>query len=178
MQLMNHEFGGTVERKNEREDGQSVVDIDNSCTLFKGLANKETVLLTHGDSIGKVAPVFSVVATTPSLVAAIANEKKGLYGVQFHPEVDLTEHGKEVLRCFLYDIAGCTGNYTMENREQQCIKYIKESVGNKKVIMLLSGGVDSTVCAALLISISNLLYCCSIKLQKISTLGICLKSKP
>lgn len=83
-------------------------------------------------------------------VAGICNEKLRLYGVQFHPEVDLSLQGKVMLKNFLYDIAGLTGNYTLQSREQECIKHIKEVVGNNKVLMMLSGGVDSTVCAALL----------------------------
>eukprot|EP00069_Balaena_mysticetus_P004216 bmy_17264T0 len=80
----------------------------------------------------------------------IANESKKLYGVQFHPEVGLTENGKVILKNFLFDIAGCSGTFTVQNRELECIREIKERVGTSKVLVLLSGGVDSTVCTALL----------------------------
>lgn len=150
MQLMNREFGGTVVQKSEREDGQYTIELDNYCQIFKGLNNKEMVLLTHGDSVDKVAPGFKTVGASGNIIAAIANEKNRLYGFQFHPEVDLTEHGIEMMRTFLYEISGLTGTYTIESRETSCIDYIKKNVGNKKVIMLVSGGVDSTVCAALL----------------------------
>jgi len=110
----------------------------------------QPVLLTHGDSIDKLAENFRPIAPNTSLGAGIYNEKLHLYGVQFHPEVDLTPNGKLMLKNFLFDIAGMTGNYTMQSREAQCLKYIKETVGNNKVLLLLSGGVDSTVCAALL----------------------------
>ncbi|KAA0193115.1 hypothetical protein HAZT_HAZT004605 [Hyalella azteca] len=150
MQLMNREFGGTVVQKSEREDGQYTIEVDNYCQLFKGLNNKECVLLTHGDSVDKIAPGFKAVATSGNIVAAIANEKNRLFGVQFHPEVDLTEHGMEMMRSFLYEISGCTGTFNIESREAECIRYIKETVANRKVLMLVSGGVDSTVCAALL----------------------------
>ena len=150
MQLMNKEFGGTVVQKSEREDGQYTIEIDTSCQLFKNLSNKETVLLTHGDSIDKMAPGFKVTAKSGNLIAAIASEKNRFYGLQFHPEVDLTDNGFKMLRTFLNDIAGISGNFTIDSREMECLRFIKESVGSKKVLMLVSGGVDSTVCAALL----------------------------
>lgn len=110
----------------------------------------QQVLLTHGDSIDKVAENFRPIAQSTSFCAGIYNEKLHLYGVQFHPEVDLTPNGKIMLKNFLFDIAGLTGNYTIQGREADCIKYIKDTVGNNKVLLLVSGGVDSTVCAALL----------------------------
>ncbi|XP_067851444.1 GMP synthase [glutamine-hydrolyzing] [Heptranchias perlo] len=150
MQMMNKVFGGTVHRKNVREDGVFTVNMDNSCSLFRGLQKDELVLLTHGDSVDKVAEGFKVVAQSGNIVAAIANESKKLYGVQFHPEVDLTEHGKDILKNFLFDIAGCSGTFTVQNREAECIREIQKKVGHSKVLVLLSGGVDSTVCTALL----------------------------
>lgn len=110
----------------------------------------QQVLLTHGDSIDKVAENFRPIAQSSSFCAGIFNEKLRLYGVQFHPEVDLTQNGKIMLKNFLFDITGLTGNYTMQGRELECIKYIKDTVGSNKVLVLVSGGVDSTVCAALL----------------------------
>ncbi|KFO27916.1 GMP synthase [glutamine-hydrolyzing] [Fukomys damarensis] len=150
MQMMNKVFGGTVHKKSVREDGVFNVSVDNTCSLFRGLQKEEIVLLTHGDSVDKVADGFKVVARSGNIVAGIANESKKLYGVQFHPEVGLTENGKVILKNFLYDIAGCTGTFTVQNRELECIREIKEQVGTSKVLVLLSGGVDSTVCTALL----------------------------
>lgn len=150
MHLLNKEFGGTVVRKSTREDGQFTIEVDNFCHIFKRLCVKEQVLLTHGDSIDKVGDGFKVVATSSKLIAAIANDKLRLYGLQFHPEVDLTENGKKIMENFLFGISGLTESFTLEKREQQCVKEIRETVGSNKVLMLVSGGVDSTVCANLL----------------------------
>eukprot|EP00064_Thunnus_orientalis_P011987 superscaffoldBa00001786_g12020 len=150
MQMMNKVFGGTVHKKSVREDGVFSIGLDNTCSLYRGLQKEELVLLTHGDSVDKVADGFKVVAQSGNIIAGIANEQKKLYGTQFHPEVDLTERGMEMLRNFLFEIAGCTSNFTVQNRQQACINDIREKVDKSKVLVLLSGGVDSTVCTALL----------------------------
>ena len=149
-QLLNKEFGGNVVRKETREDGQFPVILDESSPLFTGLNNEEEVLLTHGDSINKTADGFKVIAKSGDIIAGLANDKSKLYGVQFHPEVDLTPSGKSMIRNFLINICGLKCNFTMKSREEECCQYIRETVGSSKVLMLVSGGVDSTVCAALL----------------------------
>ena len=94
------------------------------------------VLLTHGDSIDRVADSFRVTAKSSSnIIAAIASDKLNLYGVQFHPEVDLTPNGKTMLHNFLFGVAGLTGNYTLQGREHQCIQYIRDTVGSNKILV-------------------------------------------
>ncbi|KAI6232931.1 Glutamine amidotransferase [Aphelenchoides fujianensis] len=131
--LINKHFGGEVSAHPFREDGQRNIALRTDCALFAGLQPEEQTLLTHGDS-----------------VTAIANETTKIYGVQFHPEVDLTTNGKAIFNNFLRNIAGLHATYTIQNREQLCIDHIREVVGDKKVLAMVSGGVDSTVCAALL----------------------------
>jgi len=152
MQLMNKELGGTVERKDVREDGQFEIQIETDCPLFKGLDAKQKVLLTHGDSVDQVGNGMQCVGTSSRrIVAAIAHVERRLYGVQFHPEVDLTENGKQILHNFLFGISGLNASFTLQKRQQECIDYIRRVVGTEKVVlMLVSGGVDSAVCAALL----------------------------
>lgn len=150
MQMLNKEFSGSIIQKEAREDGQFNITVENKSPLFKGLNKEQTVLLTHGDSIDTVAEGFKVIAKSGSLIAGISNERQKLYGVQFHPEVDLTENGVAMFQNFLFSIVKCEASYTMASRENACITYIRETVKDHKVLMLLSGGVDSTVCAALL----------------------------
>ncbi|KAK6735709.1 hypothetical protein RB195_018750 [Necator americanus] len=151
-QLMNKGHGGSVAKEKVREDGQCTVRLNTSCDLFQGLNENEQVLLTHGDSVTEqtVAPGFEVIAMSGGHVAGIACSAKRLYGVQFHPEVDLTTSGRKIFNNFLFRIAECSGGYTLRNREQMCIDEIQQTVGDKKALVLVSGGVDSSVCAALL----------------------------
>ncbi|XP_060565730.1 GMP synthase [glutamine-hydrolyzing]-like [Ruditapes philippinarum] len=149
LQLLNVTFDGTVEKKDIREDGQFHIDIDTTSPIFSGLEKSQEVLLTHGDSIGKLAPNFKAIAHSGNIIAGISNDAKKLYGVQFHPEVDLSVNGLQILKNFL-TLAGCHFTFTMASRETECIEYIKQTAGDHKILMLLSGGVDSTVCAALL----------------------------
>lgn len=150
MQLMNYLSGGTVEKKARREDGLSTVTLKPTSKLFAGLAENETVLMTHGDSVDQVGQGFVVTAESDGIVAGIEDVTRQMYGVQFHPEVELTRNGQRMLSNFLFDIAGFSGTFTLEDRQQKAITYIRQAVGDKKVLILVSGGVDSTVCAALL----------------------------
>ncbi len=153
MQLMNYSSGGKVIKGTTREDGPCTIDVNPDSSLFSGLDKKEQVLMSHGDSVtpDTLAPGFKAIAfSNNNIIAAIENPSKKLYGVQFHPEVDLSLNGKKIIKNFLYSIAGFSGDYTVEDRQKQAIDYIQNAVGNKKVLMLVSGGVDSTVCAVLL----------------------------
>nr|CAB3249850.1 GMP synthase [glutamine-hydrolyzing] [Phallusia mammillata] len=150
MQLMNQHFGGVVETSPVREDGQFDTVVERSCALFRDLeSDNQSVLLTHGDSVKTVAPGFTTVAKSGNLVTAIAKESRRLYGLQFHPEVDLTDNGKQMLKTFLYNISGLKPTYTVGSREEACLNLIKSTVGTSKVLVLVSGGVDSSVLTAL-----------------------------
>jgi GMP synthase (glutamine-hydrolysing) len=151
MQLMVHALGGVVEKKAIREDGPSTITIQPSSALFAGMEPLQKVLLTHGDTVDQVAPGFTVTATSEDgLIAGIEHLDKKMYGVQFHPEVDLTQEGQTIFKHFLYDIAGFKGDFTLSDRMETAIAYIQQTVGDKQVLVLVSGGVDSTVTAALL----------------------------
>ncbi len=149
MQLLAHASGGKVEKLAKREDGPGTIKIQTDSLLFAGLEPEQSVLLTHGDSVSAVPAGFRVIAMSEELISGIENASKKFYGVQFHPEVDLTINGQKILSNFLYKIAEFDGSYTVEDREQKAISYIKQKVGQSHALVLVSGGVDSTVSAAL-----------------------------
>ncbi len=149
MQLITLQMGGKVEKKDTREDGPFTIQVENDSLLFDGLEKEQQVLLTHGDTVDLAAPDFRVIAMSGELIAGIEHPAKKLYGVQFHPEVDLTINGKQIYANFLFKIAGFDASYTMEDREQQAVKHIREKIGSSYALVLVSGGVDSTVSAAL-----------------------------
>ncbi len=151
LQLMNKVAGGKVETKPLREDGQFVITLDNTSPLFQGLQTKEKVLLTHGDSVATVAPGYKVIAVSEKLIAAIENLEKKHWGVQFHPEVGrLTPSGRQIFANFLYQICDLQPNFKLNQRISEIAASLPKQIGQKKAIVLVSGGVDSTVCAALL----------------------------
>lgn len=108
LQLINKHFGGTVVRKSIREDGQFAIKIDPSCEIFDDLEESQNVLLTHSDYVGQLAPCLRVTAQSGELVAAVAHRERKVFGVQFHPEVDLTEKGMKMMRNFLYNVSPVT----------------------------------------------------------------------
>lgn len=135
-----------------KEYGESRIETKKGCPLFDGIEEPaQTVLMSHGDSVDKLAPGFNVAARSGNVIAAIYNEDLKIYGVQFHPEVDLTENGKEMLENFLRKICGFRDVYALEDRINTAIEQIRGKVGNGKVLVLVSGGVDSAVSAALLL---------------------------
>lgn len=151
-QLMNLVLGGRVEKAPVREYGKTETFIDGGKdTLFAGVEDKTVVWMSHFDYISKAATGFSVLAHTADCpVAADANEEKKLYAVQFHPEVLHTVRGKEILYNFVRNICGCAGDWRMDSFAEKTISEVREKVGSGKVLLALSGGVDSSVLAALL----------------------------
>ena len=152
MQLTTHLFGGKVESSTTREYGSAKVDVFNTNSgIFKGLAEEEEVLMSHGDRITAIPEGFSVTASnahTP--FAAFENQERRIYGVQFHPEVRHSINGNDMLRNFVFDICGATGDWSMDSFIEMEIAKIREKVGHKKVLLGLSGGVDSSVVGVLL----------------------------
>ncbi len=151
MQLINQYFGGVVRPGVKTEYGETEIEVEPACPLFDGLDSKQRVLMSHGDSVAQIAPDLKVGARSGNVMAAVYHEERKVYGVQFHPEVDLTENGKVILTNFLWRICGLSGNYLLEDRIQTAIAKIKEKVKDEKILVLVSGGVDSAVSAALLL---------------------------
>ncbi len=155
MQLMSDYFGGIVDSNIVKEYGQNEVKIDVTSKIFEGLEESQNVLMSHGDTVKNVPEGFKVIAKSGDAIAGIGNENKKLYGFQFHPEVDLTENGMKMFENFLRKVAEYKEIYALEDRIQTSIKMIQEKVGDNKVIVLVSGGVDSAVTAALLVKALN-----------------------
>ena len=152
MQMMVDHFGGRVVPEYKTEYGQITIEVDPSCPLFAGLSKEEKVLMSHGDAVSVLPAGFRQVASTGGVCAGVYDEKRRLCGVQFHPEVDPTEHGVEILRNFLRGICRLTETYALEDRIETSVQMIRRRVGEDgKVIVLVSGGVDSAVTAALLV---------------------------
>ena len=150
-QLMMHILGGTVEKAPVREYGKTEVFVDTTTPLFDGVDEKTICWMSHFDYISKAAPGFKIVAHTADCpVAAAENTKQKLYAIQFHPEVLHTVQGKEMLNNFVTGICGCAGDWRMDSFVEQSIRAIREKVGDGKVLLALSGGVDSSVAAGLL----------------------------
>jgi GMP synthase (glutamine-hydrolysing) len=149
--LMACSLGGKVASSNNREYGKTETALNVSSALFKGFEKSTTTWMSHTDYIECLPQGFEIVATSSSCpVAAMQNVSKGFYGVQFHPEVLHTQNGIMMLKNFLFDICHCTGDWTMGDYAKTTIKLLREKIGNGKVLLALSGGVDSSVAAALL----------------------------
>ena len=134
-----------------REYGKTETFYDTTCPLFKGLPETGISWMSHGDYMEKVPDGFALAAHSKACPnVAIADVKRGFYGVQYHPEVNHTENGVKMIRNFLYEVCGARGDWTMEDYKRTAIAAIREKVGGGRVLLALSGGVDSSVCAALL----------------------------
>jgi len=162
MQLMVKELGGSVsEATKKAEYGRAPINIDLECDLLSEVKDKSIMWMSHGDSINFLPDGFKKIAHTENtLHAAISNDVKKLFGVQFHPEVIHSEFGMTVIKNFVYKISGCAADWTTQTYIEETIPIIREQVGNKKVLLALSGGVDSSTLAFLLNkAIGNQLTC-------------------
>ncbi|MCG8503769.1 MAG: glutamine-hydrolyzing GMP synthase [Sphingomonadales bacterium] len=153
-QTMVAQLGGRVANSDHQEFGRAFVDVTDDCGLFDGIwarGDREQVWMSHGDRVETLPEGFRAVATSDGApYAAIADDARHFYGVQFHPEVVHTPHGAALIRHFVIDIVGCAGDWTMAAFRETKIAEIREQVGSGKVICGLSGGVDSSVVAVLL----------------------------
>ncbi len=149
-QAMARALGGTVVRTGTAEYGRTALAVVDPGVLFSGLPGSQAVWMSHGYAVAQAPPGFRVTASTDATsVAAFEDPQRGLYGVQFHPEVLHSKHGQQVLRSFLLEGAGCRPTWTMVNIVDDAVSRIRQQVGDKRVICGLSGGVDSAVAAAL-----------------------------
>lgn len=153
MQLIARESGGKVVPAHQREYGLADVERLGEAPIFAGLPTKFTVWMSHGDRLAAVPPGFAILASSPnSPVSAIGSldKSKGIYGLQFHPEVVHTPLGRQIIENFLYRVCGCRGTWTPSSFIDQSVAQIRERVGEGRVLCALSGGVDSSVAAVLL----------------------------
>ena len=149
-QLMAQLFGGKVGKASQREYGKVKLAIEDQDALFKDIESGSLCWMSHTDFVRETPGAFKVTAKTDNCpVAAMKNEEKKLYAVQFHPEVEHTAFGRKLIRNFLYEVCGCTGDWNMQDFIEKSIQEIKEKVGDKRVLCGLSGGVDSSVAAVL-----------------------------
>nr|WP_321404304.1 glutamine-hydrolyzing GMP synthase [uncultured Desulfobacter sp.] len=151
MHYMVHTLGGTIEQASKREYGFAELRITPGNPLFKEMDDSFQCWMSHGDSAKTLPEGFEITGQTDNTpIAAIANYSKKLFGLQFHPEVEHSINGAAMIRHFLFDVCGCDQNWTMKSFSEGAIAQIKDAVGDKKVIMGLSGGVDSSVAATLI----------------------------
>jgi GMP synthase (glutamine-hydrolysing) len=151
MQLMTINFGGKVEKATQREYGKAVLTVQNQSKLFHELPNEQIVWMSHGDLVVEAPQGFTVDGTNPSCpIAAMSNEERNFYAVQFHPEVRHSVYGNDLLKNFVFNVCQCKGDWSMENFIEVEMEKIRQKVGNKKVLCALSGGVDSSVVAVLI----------------------------
>lgn len=151
VQLIGKLLGGTVSKSRRREYGKGTLRIEGDSNLLKGLPREQKVWNSHGDRLDKLPEGFSAVAATEnSDFAVIEDPDRRIYGIQFHPEVSHTDNGTVIIRNFLFPICGCSGDWSMANFVDRAVSDIRANVGPGKVILGLSGGVDSSVAAALL----------------------------
>ncbi len=161
IQMMSVAFGGDVFKAPVREYGRTQIEYDTNSVLFHEMPQSAQCWMSHTNQISRMPEGFvSVAHTATCAVAAMQNEEKKMYGVQFHPEVCHTESGTQILKNFLYHVCGCTGDWTMQSYAKTAIEQARQKIGDGKVLLALSGGVDSSVVAALLSkAVGNKLTC-------------------
>ena len=151
LQFMVDALGGEVIRSNKREYGFAELSVKKAGALFAGVEKTTRCWMSHGDQIGRLPAGFKITASTENTeVAAAEDAKRRFYGLQFHPEVVHTTEGKKILENFLFGVCGCARSWTMQSFVRDAIEEIRQTVGDKRVIFGLSGGVDSSVAAVLL----------------------------
>ena len=151
MQVIADVLGGKVRKAKAREYGNAAISVSGGVKLFKGLPQNFICWMSHGDSVSRMPDGFEKIASTRNTeIVAMTDEKRNIWAVQFHPEVVHTQHGKYIFHNFLYEICNCKGDWTMESFIKQSIRDIKLQAGNGRVVLGLSGGVDSSVCAVLI----------------------------
>jgi GMP synthase (glutamine-hydrolysing) len=151
MQLACHFLGGKVGGGHTREYGRAALKVTDANTLFRGYPTESTVWMSHGDQVQAAAGFVPLAETDDCPFAAVKHTTRPVFGLQFHPEVSHTPHGGIILANFLRDVCGCSGDWKMTSFIDRTVEGIRKTVGNKRVICGLSGGVDSSVCAALLV---------------------------
>ena len=150
-QVIVDRFGGMVKKAATKEFGRAGLSIDDASDLFGGVGSKINCWMSHGDAAEKLPSGFKVIAhTDSSFSAAIADQGRKLYGIQFHPEVVHTERGTQILKNFAHEISGARAEWDMESFVESAIDDIRSKVGNEKVLAAVSGGIDSTTVAALM----------------------------
>ena len=151
LQAIAHELGGGVERAERREFGRAHLIVDEEAGLFENIPDGSTVWMSHGDHLTRLPDGFRTIAHTENApIAAVAAEGRPVYGVQFHPEVVHSEHGRQIIENFVLNICGCAGDWSAASFIEEKTREIRETVGDEHVILGLSGGVDSSVAAVLL----------------------------
>jgi GMP synthase (glutamine-hydrolysing) len=149
MQLIAHHLGGEVAPGAQREFGPAMLEIEDANGLFAGLPAEMPVWMSHGDNIPRMPPGFRALARSANSPYAAFTNETGIMGIQFHPEVVHTPHGRDILRNFLYQVSGLTPTWTADSYIAEAIESIRSTVGSGKVLCALSGGVDSAVAATL-----------------------------
>lgn len=149
-QLIGHALGGEVKGGGKKQFGKQELDVEHA-TIFDGTPSRQVVWFSHGDAVVKLPDGFKSIASTPSCaVAAMANEEKKIFGVQFHPEVVHTQNGQKILENFLFNACKCKKDWSMKDQAGKLVAEIKDHVGSERVLIGISGGVDSLVAATLI----------------------------